>query len=341
MSAASGSPSHEAPEASTSTQERSTRSPAAKSDRLALSPVPSTRKPGAAQWTVDKSAPPSTSAGGEDIKRPPPIDDYSDQSSNDSDEDSDELDDGGDDHDRDRELSDGARAGVREDLTDKELVYVLEVIQQPQRARACGFGDKDRRPLSPPPIIQLRIFDKMGKAISPHSVNFHRFVLMVDLWNGDQSQQRSIVMHPGARQDQCPRSLADRQVLQGCHQSAGQAQNGQCMPFVPRVTLLHHILTPTAMPLSTADLRHHMSRDGLQQGLSKVAEQGPSPLISLPRRPQLGILCHQKDTTKADRARHRRGILPSLSRWAAADHHILLTTVPEAGPRKPHTWNTA
>ncbi|TXT04249.1 hypothetical protein VHUM_04247 [Vanrija humicola] len=130
------------------------------------------------------------------------MDDDSDQSSNDSEDDSDELDDAGDEHDRDRELSDGARPGDPEDLTDKELVYVLEVIQQPQRARACGFGDKDRRPLSPPPIIQLRIMDKMGKAISPHSIDFHRFVLMVDLWNGDQSQQRSIVMHPGARQDQ-------------------------------------------------------------------------------------------------------------------------------------------
>lgn len=100
-------------------------------------------------------------------------------------------------------------------------VYVLDVIQQPQRARACGFGDKvgadhsqthtqDRRPLSPPPVIQLRIFDKAGNTIPPQCVqitprthpslvDFHRLILMVDLWNGDQTQQRSIVMHPGAR----------------------------------------------------------------------------------------------------------------------------------------------
>jgi hypothetical protein len=27
-------------------------------------------------------------------------------------------------------------------LTPRRRVYVLDVIQQPQRARACGFGDK-------------------------------------------------------------------------------------------------------------------------------------------------------------------------------------------------------
>lgn len=124
MSAASGSPSHEAPDPSTSTREPSARSPAAKSEPLASPPTPAQRKSGAAQWTVDKSAPPNSS-GGDDSKRPPPMDDYSDQSSNDSDEDSDELDDAGDEHDRDRELSDGARGGDPEDLTDKELCVLF------------------------------------------------------------------------------------------------------------------------------------------------------------------------------------------------------------------------
>jgi hypothetical protein len=120
-------------------------------------------------------------------------------------------------------------------------VYVLEVIQQPQRARACGFGDKVSRmgyfpstadlyrtgdlchhpqlsncasltswgtlsnhsalmpsialpPLPPPPLCIL------ADVIS--AIDVHRFILMVDLWNGDRTQQRSIVMHPGARPDQ-------------------------------------------------------------------------------------------------------------------------------------------
>ncbi|KLT41951.1 hypothetical protein CC85DRAFT_103035 [Cutaneotrichosporon oleaginosum] len=118
-----------------------------------------------------------------------------------SDEDSDELDDDESRHERGMSTS-SVTIPPDQQLSRSDLVYVLEVVQQPQRARACGFGDKDRRPLSPPPIIQLRIFDKLGNAIKPHAIDVHRFILMVDLWNGDRTQQRSIVMHPGARPDQ-------------------------------------------------------------------------------------------------------------------------------------------
>ncbi|KFA63279.1 hypothetical protein S40285_07523 [Stachybotrys chlorohalonatus IBT 40285] len=45
-----------------------------------------------------------------------------------------------------------ARAGALRDLTFK-----LELRQQPQAARSCGFGDKDRRVIDPPPIVELVI----------------------------------------------------------------------------------------------------------------------------------------------------------------------------------------
>lgn len=44
----------------------------------------------------------------------------------------------------------------------RHLWYHLEVIQQPERARACGAGPKssaDRRPVDPPPVVELRIFE--------------------------------------------------------------------------------------------------------------------------------------------------------------------------------------
>ncbi|KAI4765667.1 hypothetical protein E4T52_06223 [Aureobasidium sp. EXF-3400] len=44
----------------------------------------------------------------------------------------------------------------------RHLLYKLKVLQQPERARACGSGAKssaDRRPVDPPPIVELRIFD--------------------------------------------------------------------------------------------------------------------------------------------------------------------------------------
>ncbi|KAI0025739.1 velvet factor-domain-containing protein [Xylariomycetidae sp. FL0641] len=42
------------------------------------------------------------------------------------------------------------------------LWYQLEVLQQPERARACGSGPKssaDRRPVDPPPVVILRVLE--------------------------------------------------------------------------------------------------------------------------------------------------------------------------------------
>jgi hypothetical protein len=36
------------------------------------------------------------------------------------------------------------------------------IIQNPIRARCCGFGEKDRRPVDPPPILQLFIEESNG-----------------------------------------------------------------------------------------------------------------------------------------------------------------------------------
>ncbi|KAI1107320.1 velvet factor-domain-containing protein [Jackrogersella minutella] len=44
----------------------------------------------------------------------------------------------------------------------RHLWYQLEVLQQPERARACGSGPKssaDRRPVDPPPVVTLRVFE--------------------------------------------------------------------------------------------------------------------------------------------------------------------------------------
>lgn len=40
------------------------------------------------------------------------------------------------------------------------LNYNLIIRQQPAAARACGFGERDRRVIDPPPILELKITDK-------------------------------------------------------------------------------------------------------------------------------------------------------------------------------------
>lgn len=50
----------------------------------------------------------------------------------------------------------------------KPSEYKITVRQQPSAARSCGFGERDRRVIDPPPIIQLKIEDPN---LSPEEVS--------------------------------------------------------------------------------------------------------------------------------------------------------------------------
>ena len=112
--------------------------------------------------------------------------------------------------------------------------WSLQVVQQPIRARMCGFGDKvgeffrchcfatsfntsqDRRPITPPPCIRLIVRDaQTDKEIDIKYVHPGRFmlsrpsnhlflsseidtsfyVLTVDLWNADGTSEVNLVKH--------------------------------------------------------------------------------------------------------------------------------------------------
>ncbi|KAF1987750.1 hypothetical protein K402DRAFT_329854 [Aulographum hederae CBS 113979] len=75
-------------------------------------------------------------------------------------------------------------------------MFRLEVHQQPIRARMCGFGDKDRRPITPPPCIKLLVFDNATqKEVDYNAVESTYFVLTVDLWNDEGNQEVNLVRH--------------------------------------------------------------------------------------------------------------------------------------------------
>lgn len=81
----------------------------------------------------------------------------------------------------------GSRDGYR---------YSLEVVQQPQRARMCGFGDKDRRPITPPPCVRLVIVDEStGREINVDDITSDPsfFVLQVDLWAENADREANVV----------------------------------------------------------------------------------------------------------------------------------------------------
>ncbi|KAJ2743081.1 hypothetical protein GGI20_004019 [Coemansia sp. BCRC 34301] len=74
--------------------------------------------------------------------------------------------------------------------------YVLEMAQHPVRARMCGFGEKDRRPLDPPPVVRLRVRDDDGEFVQNEDVDIWKFVVSATLWAPKTDHDRSIVINP-------------------------------------------------------------------------------------------------------------------------------------------------
>lgn len=52
-----------------------------------------------------------------------------------------------------------SRAPMRSPTLPTESEYKITVRQQPFAARSCGFGERDRRVIDPPPIVQLTVDD--------------------------------------------------------------------------------------------------------------------------------------------------------------------------------------
>ncbi|CAN6658047.1 hypothetical protein TRVA0_030S01024 [Trichomonascus vanleenenianus] len=98
-------------------------------------------------------------------------------------------------------------------IQSQQYRFALQVVQQPIRARMCGFGDKDRRQITPPPCVRLRIFDAAtGVEIRDVSgIEISLFALCVELWSVDESQNLSLVHpngHPSGPSNEFPPSYA-------------------------------------------------------------------------------------------------------------------------------------
>jgi len=74
--------------------------------------------------------------------------------------------------------------------------YSLAVVQQPIRARMCGFGDKDRRPLAPATVARLVIKNEDQTLVNDDDIDCSFFVVTADLWSPDGLMDRNLVLHP-------------------------------------------------------------------------------------------------------------------------------------------------
>ncbi|CAG8803955.1 4558_t:CDS:2, partial [Gigaspora rosea] len=78
----------------------------------------------------------------------------------------------------------------------EQIAYRLEVSQEPVRARMCGFGDKDRRPIDPPPVVRLIVTSTDGTPISESSIDHSMMIVHAGLWSEDCTEERSLVINP-------------------------------------------------------------------------------------------------------------------------------------------------
>ncbi|KAI6047533.1 velvet factor-domain-containing protein [Pisolithus marmoratus] len=100
--------------------------------------------------------------------------------------------------------------------------YSLEVVQHPIRARMCGFGDKDRRPLAPAVVAKMIVRRDDDSVVDVDEVDCSFFLVTVDLWSADGAKEMNLVLHPS--------STSDRYVPVGTNKSK---QHRSSNPTVP------------------------------------------------------------------------------------------------------------
>ncbi|KAH8118738.1 velvet factor-domain-containing protein [Phellopilus nigrolimitatus] len=129
--------------------------------------------------------------------------------------------------------------------------YSLEVIQNPIRARMCGFGDKvcfsvvrvaslinscvrlarqDRRPLAPAAVAKMTIRREDNTIVDIDEIDVAFFIVTVDLWSADGKQEMNLVLHPSSVDRYIPTHISKtrrRGNGQNASSSAPDSQSSQ------------------------------------------------------------------------------------------------------------------
>ncbi|KAH4017292.1 hypothetical protein HBI25_159770 [Parastagonospora nodorum] len=79
------------------------------------------------------------------------------------------------------------------------LNYELRVRQQPIAARACGFGERDRRVIDPPPIIQLLVTNPKTGVAEQEELRYSLNVVHCTLWNAEGTNEETALIQPDRR----------------------------------------------------------------------------------------------------------------------------------------------
>lgn len=74
--------------------------------------------------------------------------------------------------------------------------YELRIRQQPRAARACGFGERDRRVIDPPPIIQLIMRNEQTGEVDLQALRCCLNTLQCSLFDETGTVNETIMCHP-------------------------------------------------------------------------------------------------------------------------------------------------
>lgn len=104
--------------------------------------------------------------------------------------------------------------------------YSLEIVQHPIRARMCGFGDKDRRPLAPAAVAKLVVRREDDTIVDVDEIDYTFFLATVDLWSEDGKQEMNLVLHPTSSDRSVPFQAKARKRLNSSKTRPGEETPG-------------------------------------------------------------------------------------------------------------------
>ncbi|KAK7470354.1 hypothetical protein VKT23_001782 [Stygiomarasmius scandens] len=107
--------------------------------------------------------------------------------------------------------------------------YSLEVTQHPIRARMCGFGDKDRRPLAPAAVAKMIVRRDDNSIVDVDDIDCSFFLVTVDLWSADGKSEMNLVLHPSSADRYVPPHIT-KPRRRGASISAPQQRSGYQTP---------------------------------------------------------------------------------------------------------------
>ncbi|KIJ69945.1 hypothetical protein HYDPIDRAFT_79354 [Hydnomerulius pinastri MD-312] len=108
--------------------------------------------------------------------------------------------------------------------------YSLEVVQNPLRARMCGFGDKDRRPLAPAAVAKMIVRREDNTLMDVDELDCSFFLVTVDLWSADGKKEMNLVLHPSSTDRYVPTSTTKPKRPRGAGPTAPSPRSDHPSP---------------------------------------------------------------------------------------------------------------